>query len=411
MATFTDPVHDEFASWFLGLAPYGGADVGEIDALVPLVKDGDDGSFYEACAATATARIAEGDSAAKSGHLESAYDCYLRAALFLAVGIHPLYGTPVDPRLRDGFHLGMATFEKALRLGVVRAEPVDIPYGSTKIPAWFLRAPGHEDERRACILVGGGWDSTMIENFLGMGAAALRRGYHVLLHDGPGQGSLLVDEGLTLRHDWEQVVTPVVDAALGIDVVDPDQLVYEPWSLGGFMAPRVAAYEHRLAAVIADPGQMDVGGKITGPLRMLGLDAAAIAKLPELSASDEKAIMDFFDGNRPLHWKIVQRGFWTNRGGDLSGFIAEMMKWKLTPEEIAGITTPMLVTAAQSDPVSSDSKALYDALPGPKTFLQFTDAEGAGMHCEILNRSMANRRILDWVDDTLATVRSAQTSG
>jgi hypothetical protein len=33
------------------------------------------------------------------------------------------------------------------------------------------------------------------------------------------------------------------------------------------------------------------------------------------------------------------------------------------------------------------------------------------MHCEILNRSMANRRILDWVDDTLATVRSAQTSG
>jgi hypothetical protein len=45
MATFTDPVHDEFASWFLGLAPYGGADVGEIDAHVHLVKDGDDGSF------------------------------------------------------------------------------------------------------------------------------------------------------------------------------------------------------------------------------------------------------------------------------------------------------------------------------------------------------------------------------
>ena len=407
MATFTDPVHDEFASWFLGLAPYGGADVGEIDALVPLVKDGDDGSFYEACRATAEARIAEGDAAATAGHLETAYDCYLRAALFLGVAYHPLYGTPVDPRLVDAFHLQMATFEKALRLGVVRAEPVDVPYEGTKIPAWFLRAPGHEDEQRGCILVGGGWDSTMVENFLGMGVAALHRGYHVLLHDGPGQGKLLVDEGLTLRHDWEKVVTPVVDAALAIDVVDPAKLVYEPWSLGGYMAPRVAAHEHRLAAVIADPGQMDVGGKITGPLKLLGLDDAAIARLPELSADDEKKILDFFASNRPFHWKIIQRGLWTNGGGDLSGFIAEMMQWKLSPEEIAAIDMPMLVTAAQSDPVAGEAKALFDALPGPKALLEFTDAEGAGMHCEMMNRSMANRRILDWLDDTLGAVRSS----
>jgi hypothetical protein len=401
MTTFADELHDEFASWLLGLAPYGGADVGEVDALVPSVEDGDDGSFYDACVATARARIEEGDSAAKAGHRQTAYDCYLRAALFLGVGYHPLYGTPVDPRLVDAFHLQMATFEKALQLGVVHAEAVEVPYEGTRIPAWLVRARGHERARRPCILVGGGWDSTMVENFLGIGVAAIDRGYHVLLHDGPGQGALLVDEGLTLRHDWEAVVTPVIDAALGIDVVDPDKLVYEPWSLGGFMAPRVAAHEHRLAAVIADPGQMDVGGKITGPMKLLGLDDAAIARLPELSPDDEKAIMDFFASSRTLHWKIIQRGLWTNGGGDLSGFIGEMMKWKLTPEEVAGITTPMLVTAAQSDPVAAEANALYDALPGPKALLEFTDAEGAGMHCEVMNRSMANRRILDWLDDTL----------
>jgi hypothetical protein len=58
-----------------------------------------------------------------------------------------------------------------------------------------------------------------------------------------------------------------------------------------------------------------------------------------------------------------------------------------------------------------EARTLYEALPGPKALLEFTDAEGAGMHCESTNRSMANRRILDWLDDTLATVRSAQTSG
>jgi alpha-beta hydrolase superfamily lysophospholipase len=202
------------------------------------------------------------------------------------------------------------------------------------------------------------------------------------------------------------VDTPVLHAALGIDVVDPDRIVYEPWSLGGYMAPRVAAHEHRLAAVIADPGQIDIGGKITGPMSAMGLSADAIARLPELSADDEKAIMDFFAGNRALHWKIIQRGFWTNGGGDLQGWLAEMMQWKLSPEEIAAIDTPMLVTAAESDPVAQEAKTLYEALPGPKVLLEFTDAEGAGMHCESTNRSMANRRILDWLDDTLAAVRS-----
>ena len=174
----------------------------------------------------------------------------------------------------------MTTFERALQLADGPAETVDIPYEGTHIPAYLLRAPGHEREVRPTILVGGGWDSTMVENHLGMGVAVLGRGYHVLLHDGPGQGRLLIDEGLPLRHDWEHVVTPVVDAALELEGVDPEGLVYEPWSLGGYFAPRVAAHESRLAAVIADPGQIDVGGKFAGMLGMFGLGAEALAALP-----------------------------------------------------------------------------------------------------------------------------------
>ncbi|MET0908521.1 MAG: alpha/beta hydrolase, partial [Ilumatobacteraceae bacterium] len=68
----------------------------------------------------------------------------------------------------------------------------------------------------------------------------------------------------------------------------------------------------------------------------------------------------------------------------------------------AKITCPTLVTAAESDVVSSNAKNLFDALTCPKTFLQFRNADGAGMHCEMLNRSMANRQIFDWLDDTLA---------
>ena len=113
--------------------------------------------------------------------------------------------------------------------------------------------------------------------------------------------------------------------------------------------------------------------------------------------------MKVVEGDRGLRWKIVQRGFWTNVGDDFPSWLAEMMQWRLTPDEVRAIRCPMLVTAAPGDMASSNAADLYDALPGRKTFMEFTDADGAGQHCELLNRSFANRRILDWLDDTLAT--------
>ena len=172
------------------------------------------------------------------------------------------------------------------------------------------------------------------------------------------------------------------------------------------MAPRVAAYEHRLAAVVADPGQFDVGGKIIGALGMLGLSADALAKLPALDPADEQKIMSVLDTLPGLRWSVVQRNLWTAGVSDLSSWLAEIMKWKLDDVTAAQITSPMLVTAAQSDQASSNAKQLFDALTGPEDFLQFYDADGAGMHCEMQNRSMANRHILDWLDDTLAAAPS-----
>jgi alpha-beta hydrolase superfamily lysophospholipase len=280
-------------------------------------------------------------------------------------------------------------------------EKLAIPYEGTTLPGYFVRAPGQANDVRPTVIVGGGWDSTYAENHVGIGVAALRRGYHVLIHDGPGQGRPLVDEGIPLRYDWEKVVTPVVDAALAIDVVDPDRIVYHAWSLGGYFAPRVAAYEHRFAAIVADPGQLDVGTKFFGLAKAFGLDDAAAGKLPAIDPEDAQKVLAGVEKNRPMRWKIVQRGYWTNGAPDLPSYFAEMAKWKLKPEEVAAIRCPTLITAAQSDPVSSNAKDLYDALTCPKTFVEFQDADGAGAHCESLNRSMANRVIIDWLDETL----------
>lgn len=407
---FSDPVHDEFASLILGFAPYGGGDVGEVQELSLEVKEGDDSSFFDAFVRLARRRIEEGEAASAKGHRDSAYDCWLRAACLLGMAYHPLYGTPVDPRLVDAFHLQMDAFDRAMTLLDPPGEKLDIPYEDTALPGFFVRAPGHANEMRPTVIVGGGWDSTYVENYTGIGIAALRRGYHVLLYDGPGQGRLLVDEGRPLRHDWDKVVTPVVDAALAIDVVDPDRIAYHAWSLGGYFAPRVAAYERRLGAMVADPGQLDVGVKFFDLMKAFGLGDDAVAKLPTIDPEDEKTVVAAVEGNRSLRWKIVQRGYWTNGAPGLSAYLAEMANWKLEPHEVAAIGCPTLITAAQSDPASSNAKDLYDALTCPKRFVEFKDADGAGAHCEALNRSMANRVIIDWLDETLDGQRSTTGS-
>ena len=48
---FDDPLFEEFTSWLaLGLAPYGGGTLGEVQATCALVEDGNDDSWFRSVA-------------------------------------------------------------------------------------------------------------------------------------------------------------------------------------------------------------------------------------------------------------------------------------------------------------------------------------------------------------------------
>ena len=66
------------------------------------------------------------------------------------------------------------------------------------------------------------------------------------------------------------------------------------------------------------------------------------------------------------------------------------------------IRCPTLITAAENDPLARNAQTLFDALTCPKTLIRFAAAEGAGDHCEMMNRSLLNRTVLDWLDEILA---------
>jgi 2,6-dihydroxypseudooxynicotine hydrolase len=86
-------------------------------------------------------------------------------------------------------------------------------------------------------------------------APFLARGIATLVFDGPGQGEAEYD--FPIRGNYETAVTAVVDHVMTRRDLDTDRIGLWGVSLGGYYAPRAAAFEKRLKACIALSGPYD----------------------------------------------------------------------------------------------------------------------------------------------------------
>lgn len=395
---FKSDFHDEFGTWPLAYIPYGGADFGEIQAIGNAVGDGDDSAFYGAWVAAAGELASDAAIAFDKGHQRSARDLFLRASCFYAASYHPIYGAPVDPRLKDAFRKQIDVFNKGLSLVQPAITPLRIPFEQTAMPAYLIPAEGHTNEIRPLIIFTNGYDGTVTDMYFASAVAASRRGYHTLIFDGPGQGEMLYENGVHLRPDWETVIKAVVDFALTLPNIDPQRIALSGWSLGGYLASRAAAFEHRLAACIADPGSWGIAPGFRQMAIKLGASSEGVK---QLGAVDESILAKFekiIAGDRRMRWTIIQRGFWVHGVNNLRDYLKSVDAFTL--EGLAeNIRCPTLLTAAENDTLGAGAQSLFDTLRCPKTLIKFTAAEGAGTHCEMLNRSLLNRRTLDWLDE------------
>jgi hypothetical protein len=397
---FSDEFHNEFGTWMLGYTPYGGGDYGDVLAVAAAVGDGDDTAFYDAWVAAGDRLHEEAAAAESAGHHGSACDLYLRASAAYASAYHPLYGAPVDPRLLEAYRRQVAAFDRGMQLRTVPVHPVDIPFEDARMRAYVLPAEGREHEVRPLIIMVNGYDATVTDVYFALGVAAVRRGYHVLIFDGPGQGGMLYEQGVPLRPDWETVVSAVIDHAVTLPIVDTARIAVSGWSLGGYLAPRAASGDPRIAACIADPGQWDLAEAMRGFARRFGATPEQAAHPDELDDDVLEKMMDAIRQNRAMRWSIEQRGFWANGVGDLRGLIAKTMQFTLR-DRVGQIRCPVLLTRAEHDPLAAAVGDFAAALPNA-TVIDFTAAEGAGDHCEMMNRSLVNRRALDWLDGVFA---------
>ena len=394
---FPDDLFDAQAMRTLGHAPYGGADLGECIATTGRITKTDAGQWFAQWSATARRIERLGDASAAAGRHESARAAYLRASnYFRTAGIF-LMGDPTDTHLVESHRLQVETFRKAVDLLAIPADVLEIPFESHLLPAYFFR-PSNDDSPKPTVILTGGYDGTVEELYFANGVAALERGYNVLAFDGPGQGSLIIDEGIPFRPDWETVVSPVFDYAISRPDVDPARVAIIGWSFGGYLAPRAASGEPRIAACVSDCGPYD-------------LFEATMSRIPD-ALSDylqegNRAAKRVLDGlwrymeKKPSGGWALRRNLWVHGVGDPLAFIELSRAYTLKGIE-EKIRCPTFVAAAEGDDLSSRAKQLFDALTCRKAYAWFTAADGAGSHCESGARTLFNQRAFDWLDSVLA---------
>ena len=379
-----------------GSAPYGGADIGECLTAAGRVRGTDLTSWHDAWVSAAASALALAERELDAGRTESARLAFWRSSSYFRTAGVMLMGTPPDSRLVQSNAAQAEAFRRGAALLPVPPEIIRIPYQDTTLPGYFFRAGGGP-EPRATVILTGGYDGTAEELYFFNGAAALARGYHVLAFDGPGQGAALLEQGLVLRPDWENVVTPVLDYLLSRPGVDAGKIALIGLSLGGYLAPRAASAEHRLAACIADCGSYDLFdsalGRIPGPL------AAGLTEGRSAPTSVLRRILTVLERKPTAGWAL-RRGQLVHGAADPIGYLLALRDYSLK-DRAGEITCPVFVCNAEGDDISESAPRLAEALAGDKEFVTFTAAEGAGDHCEAGARTLYHARSFGWLDRIL----------
>lgn len=383
----------------LGGAYSGQADVGECLAVAGRIKNGDADSWVKEWTDAADRAREIASKAEGAGHRLSARDAWLRAATYLSIATYQVAGAKEGDSFEQLWGEHRDCWDRAVALFELPVEHVAIPYEDTTLEGYFFKVDDSGAKRPLAILNNGS-DAPVSAMWQQGGAAGIARGYNCLTFDGPGQNAALVRQHLYFRPDWEAVVTPVVDYALSRPEVDRDRIALLGVSQAGYWVPRAVAFEHRIAAAVADPGVMDIGTTWRDklPKSMLRLlERGEKEKFDRDIAMSER----FFRGMR-AQLEFRMRPFGMTSTYDVYKALEEYKLDGLVEQ----IRCPMLICDPDNEQFwPGQARKLYEALPGPKQIVRFTAEEGSDWHCEPRSPGIRDQRVFDWLDEALGADR------
>jgi dipeptidyl aminopeptidase/acylaminoacyl peptidase len=255
----------------------------------------------------------------------SAAEAFQRASIYYHVSAF-VYFRDLDLHDR-GYHKMVETYERSLPLLGGAIEKVRFPFEDTELVG-LLSMPKGTDNPPVVILIPG-LDSSKEGRHAGR-AGYLARGMAVFSIDGPGQGEMSLTTHI--RPDYEAPIAAAIDSLEGRGDVDASRVGLVGSSLGGYYAPRAAAFEPRVKACVAVSGVFQ-------------------------SSSRRREMMP------------VTREAYRHYLGAADDEEAATLASRLSLEGAAEkISCPLLVMGGKQDPLVhwENQQMLYDAAGGPK---------------------------------------------
>lgn len=373
----------------LGVVSYGGGSVGEILSLVPKIESDDPVSwvnqFKELAENTKKAAL----SLMKKGNMRSAKETFVRASSYFRAAEY--YGDPRDSKTR---FLGMESrdcFINAFRLDRYEFQALRIPYKEDFIPAYWMAPPGGKLKR--VVMMMSGFDGTSEEMYFQAGAAALERGYSVLLFDGPGQvGMRRFSPDTPFRPDYEVPVGAVVDYIFSRGDVDRDKLALYGVSLGGYFTLRATAHESRIKALISNSPVVDLYKYMTAFAGRGATDSKEDFNLSQIDGVPREYLNN---GKKIQLLNIVLR---YGENSMLAAF-DKMKEYSLEGEDMRNIKVPFLgmVGQGEGEIALSQAREAARSVAGPST-LEIFSQPGSDSHCQMGNLPLSNSVLFDWLD-------------
>jgi len=183
----------------------------------------------------------------ETGHLVSAGQALKRAAIYFHFGQMIFYSDKAQKFAAHNKQVEL--YREAAPLLNPPAQRLEIPFETTSLPA-YLRLPAGDGPHPLVILVCG--TDSVKEQESPWEDALLERGMATLSFDGPGQGEMW--HRMKMRIDFEVAVVAIVDYLAMLPHVNAQRIGLLGHSMGGHLAARTAAVEHRLAAAVVLAG-------------------------------------------------------------------------------------------------------------------------------------------------------------
>jgi hypothetical protein len=388
-----DPDFDFEIRTVLGGGVEGASDPGEVLAAVSHVRKNDHDGWYHAWDGLGRESAATAEAAAAAGHTTSAAGAALRSATYLSVAVNATSALGDEQLLASTFRRQQDAWNVFVEHAPAEIEHVAIPYEGRTMPGLFVRAAGATGPARTLVAVNGS-DGSLAGLWASVTAPAIRRGWNVLVFDGPGQQTMLFDDGVPFRPDWEHVLAPVLDFLAARSDVDADRIAAYGISQGGFWLAQALTAEHRFAAAVTDPGVVDVStswtAHIPGMLLHL-LDGGDVERFDREMAIGMKLTPEL-----ARTWRFRARPYGTSGYGET----IQTVRRYTVADTASRITTPLLILSPEGEQFwPGQAEHLADLTPGVSTLVRFTAAEGADGHCQPLGRGLTAQRMFDWLDE------------